>query len=112
MESKEDIEVVKLAVTIFRGDKEAGDESVKLVFKDLSNIEVNLNDSSVGDIKNVFDATFEYINDNQKLIKFELDDPTDDLFKQVSSDIIEQINREILEAKQNFVRIWGLTAKS
>lgn len=108
MESNEDIEVVKLVVTIFRGDKNAGDESVKLIFKDLNSIEVDLSDSSVGDIKSVFDATFEYIHDNQKLIEFELDDSTDDLFSKVSGDIIEQINREILEAKENFVRIWEL----
>lgn len=108
MESKEDTEIVKLVVSIFRGNKDTGDESVKLIFKDLGDIEVNLNDSSVRDIKNVFDATFEFINDNQKLIEFELDDATDDLFNQVSMDIIEQINREILEAEQNFVRIWEL----
>ncbi len=110
MEPKEEIEVVKLKVTIYRGNKEAGDETVKLVFNLLNNIEVNLTDSSVTDIKNVFDATFEYINENQKLIEFELDDNKDDLFNQVSSDIIEQINTEILEAKQNFTRIWELVS--
>ena len=98
-------------VTIIRGDVEAGDESVKMVFEALDNIEVNLNDSSVTDIKALFDAAFEYINENKKLIKFELDDSTEDLFKQVASDILEQINQEILEAEENFVRIWELSSK-
>ena len=40
MESKKEIEIVKLKVTIFRGDKEAGDETVKLIFSDLDNTEV------------------------------------------------------------------------
>lgn len=111
MESKVGIEIVKLKVEIKRGDKEAGDESVKLIFNDLDNIEVNLNDSSVSDIKTVFDATFEYINQNEKLVEFELNDSTEDLFKQVSGDIIEQINREILEAEQNFVKIWELSPR-
>ena len=108
MESRSEVEVVKLKVTITRGVAESEDESVRLIFNDLDNIEVNLSDSSVDDIKNVFDATFEYINENEKLIEFELDDPSDDLFNQVSKDIIEQINTEILEAKQNFTKIWEL----
>ncbi|OGL22731.1 hypothetical protein A2707_02330 [Candidatus Saccharibacteria bacterium RIFCSPHIGHO2_01_FULL_45_15] len=91
-----------------RGEIGSGDESIKLTFDDLDHISVNLSDSSVDDIKTVFDATFEYINTNQKLIEFELDDTTDDLFNQVSKDIIEQINREVLEARQNFTKIWDL----
>jgi len=109
MESDVEIEIDKLNVTIFRGDKEEGDESVKLIFQGLGDIEVNLNDSSVEDIKNVFDKTFEYINENEKLVEFVLNDSVEDLFKQVSGDIIEQINREIVEAKQNFLRIWALS---
>lgn len=112
MESNTEVEVIKSKVTIFRGDKEAGDDSVKLIFNDLDNTEVNLNDSTVDDIKNLFDVTFEYINTNKKLIEFELDDSTEDLFKQVSSDVIAQINSEISEAKQNFTRIWELAAKT
>ena len=111
MESKKAIETVTSKVTIIRGDADAGDESVKMTFEDLEGTEVNLNDSSVNDIKALFDKTFEYINENKKLIKFELDDSTEDLFKQVAGDVLEQLNQEILETEQNFVRIWELSSK-
>ena len=60
MESKKSVETALLKVSIVRGDVGAGDESVKMVFNDLESVEVNLNNSSVSDIKKLFDTIFEY----------------------------------------------------
>ena len=108
MDSANNIPVQKVKVTIDRGDEEQEDQPVILKFADLDNLEIVLSDSSVSDIKILFNSVFEYISSNKKMIEFELDDSGKDLFTQVSQDIIDQLNVEIKESEENFVEIWEL----
>jgi len=108
MDSVNNTPVQKVKVTIDRGDEEQEDQPVILKFTDLDDLEVILSDSSVNDIKILFNSVFEYISSNKKLIEFELDDSDKDLFTQVSQDIIDQLNVEIKESEENFAEIWEL----
>lgn len=73
--------------------------------KDLS---VNLSTSNVDDLKVLFDATFDHIINSKALVQLELDDGGDDLFNQVASDLIDQLNAEIKDSYDNFEKMWGL----
>ncbi|WP_338375197.1 hypothetical protein, partial [Enterococcus faecium] len=55
-------------------------EKVSLTFKELNNLNINLSDSSVEDIKELFNNIFDSIVDENKLIVFELVDEKNDLF--------------------------------
>ncbi len=110
MDSNEGITINKIKVQINRGDPDTGDDSVLLIFPGLDNLEVALSDSTVEDIKSLFDSVFEYISTHKALIEFELDDEENDLFNHVSQDVIDQLNAEIKESEEDFVRIWELTS--
>lgn len=107
MDSREVLPVQKLKVSIKRGDADAGDESVIMQFPDLK-IDVALSDSSVEDIKSLFDEVFEYVVGKKSIIEFELEDRENDLFNHVSQDIIDQVNAEIKDSESDFIKIWEL----
>ncbi len=110
MDSSETLPIKQITVKINRGDEGTGDESVVLIFEELDRLEVALSDSTTADIAALFNAAFDYISSKKALIEFKLDDTENDLFNQVSQDIIDQLNTEIHDSEDNFVRIWQLAA--
>lgn len=76
-------------------------EKVSLTFKELNNLNINLSDSSVEDIKELFNNIFDSIVDENKLIVFELVDEKNDLFHEVAVDIINRLNLEIEQSNVN-----------
>ena len=80
-------------------------EKVSLTFKELNNLNINLSDSSVEDIKGLFNNIFDSIVDENKLIVFELVDEKNDLFHEVAVDIINRLNLEIEQSKPELVKI-------
>ncbi|HFM8402421.1 TPA: hypothetical protein ACHATV_002970, partial [Enterococcus faecium] len=71
----------------------------------LNNLNINLSDSSVEDIKELFNNIFDSIVDENKLIVFELVDEKNDLFHEVAVDIINRLNLEIEQSKPELVKI-------
>ena len=100
----EDLKVVK--VEIIREK-----EKVSLVFKELQDLEINLSDSSVEDIKNLFNSIFDNIVEEESLIFLELMDGRIDLFHEVAEDILNQLNSEIQQSKSDLVKIIDLNSK-
>ena len=94
------MEFNNLKITISRSD-----DKVELVFNELDNLSVNLSDSGVEDVKQLFDKVFDYIIADEKLIQFTLEDNQEDLFHEVSKDIIVQLNAEIKQSEENFEKI-------
>lgn len=96
----------EVKVEIFREE-----QKVRLVFKDLQNVEVNLSDSSVEDIKNLFNSIFDIIVEGEELITLELVDEKSDLFHEVAEDILNQLNSEIQQSKSDLAKIIDLKSK-
>lgn len=80
-------------------------DKVELVFNDLGNLSVNLSNSEVEDVKQLFDKVFDYIVLNEKLIQFTLEDEQETLFHEVAKDVIDQLNSEIKQSEENFDKI-------
>ena len=99
----------KLIKVEIEGGRDEDNSSVKLVFKELESSTVDLTDSSINDIKALFDKIFDYMVDNKQLVKFELNDTRNDLYHDVSKDIIDQLNSEIAESRVNIEKIWAFT---
>lgn len=93
-------------VEIFREE-----EKVSLVFKELQTLEINLSDSSVEDIKNLFNSIFDNIVEKKELIILELIDEKKDLFHEVAEDILNQLNSEIQQSKLDLIKIIDLNSK-
>jgi hypothetical protein len=96
---------IKVEIESDRSDE---DSPAKLVFKGLDDTNIDLTDSSINDIKVLFDKIFDYIVDSRCFLEFELDDTKNDLFHDVSKDIIDQLNSELTESKDNLEKIWAL----
>lgn len=112
MDSNDALPTQIIEVTIDRGESEDENTPVTLAFSDFDNLKLFLSDSSVDDIKNLFDTTFEYISTHKQMVEFTLNDAENDLFNQISNDILEQLNAEIKEAEDNFSKIWNLVESS
>ena len=87
-------------ITILRNN-----DKVELVFNDLGDLSVNLSNSEVEDVKQLFDKVFDYIVLNEKLIQFTLVDEQEVLFHEVAKDVIDQLNAEIKQSEENFDKI-------
>lgn len=87
------------------------DKKASLIFKELENLEINLSDSSVDDIKNLFNSIFDNIVEEEELIVLELIDEESDLFHEVAEDIINQLNSEIQQSKSDLIKIIDLNSK-
>lgn len=88
------------------------EEQVSLVFNELRELKINLSDSSVDDIKNLFNSIFDTIVDEKELISLELKDEKNDLFHEVAEDIIDQLNSEIEQSKSDLFKIIDLNFKT
>mgnify|MGYP003421094368 CR=1 FL=1 len=94
-------------VEIFREE-----EQVSLIFNELRELKINLSDSSVEDIKNLFNSIFDTIVDEKELISLELKDEKNDLFHEVAEDIIDQLNSEIEQSKSDLIKIIDLNFRT
>ena len=103
-----DEETINFVMVKIEGDRDDEKSSVKLVFKELKGAEVDLTNTSIDDVKMLFDRVFDYMVDKKQLVKFKLDDTKNDLYHDVSKDIIDQLNSEIAESKDNIEKIWAL----
>ena len=96
-----------------QGDRsDESKSSINLIFKFDKDVLVELTDSKVEDIKTLFDNIFDTIIQDKKYLIFKLDDnEKTDLYHDVAEQIIDQINSEIDQSKNNINRIWRLTDK-
>lgn len=105
MEFNEDLEEVIMNVEIEELDDEQGNKRVSFVVKDLDSIKVELSNSNVDDIKELFDKTFDYIILQKKLVVFNMKSEGSNLFIEVASDIVEHLNKEIKQSEENFQKL-------
>ncbi|MFZ8207317.1 hypothetical protein ACO1JF_14345, partial [Staphylococcus aureus] len=66
---------------------------------------INLSDEDVKDIQKLYNEIFDYVVQYKKLPQFNLNDSKNDLFHEVSMDIIKSLNNEIDNSKKDFERI-------
>lgn len=100
-----ELDKVAMKVEIEELEDKKDDKTVNLVVNDLDKIKVELSNSKVTDIKDLFDKIFEYIISERKLIVFELDSINKSLFFEVANDLIEHLNHEIEQSKENFQKL-------
>lgn len=93
-------------------DKEGNEESIVLFSEESQNLMINLSEESIEDIKIFFNAIFDYIVSNEKLVRFKFEDSgSDDLYHRVSNDIVNQINSEISSSEDDLQKIIELNTK-
>ena len=98
----------RMKVKVIRKDKE-----INLHFEGVSIADILLTEPSNDDLKTFFDQLFDYIILNEKLVTFELDDDGhQDLFHDVSVDIIQHLNSEIKQSENNFTEIISLKTQA
>lgn len=105
MESSAKLETISMDVKIERLPENEETEIVNFVVADLDNVKVDLSESDVNDLECFFDKIFKYIISKKQLIKFRLVDKKSDLFFEVASDLVEHLNHEIKQSKDNFEKI-------
>lgn len=99
-----------IKVQIQGGRNDGSNSPVSLIFKLKKDVSVVLTDSGVEDIKALFDEIFDAMIQDKKYLIFELDDGgKTDLYHDVADQIINQLNSEINQSKNNIERIWQLT---
>ena len=98
----------ELNVKIMGDRNDTENPMVKLTFEELDEAEIVLTDSKIDDIKDIFNKLFDYIMANKDLVELKLEDDQNDLYHEVSADIIQQLNSEISQSSGNFKRLWQL----
>ena len=87
------------------------EKETSLIFQEPLNIDINLSNENVEDIQHLFNTLFFFFLKNQKIPIFTLQDDSNDLFFEVAKDIIENLNREIQNSKNDFEKIIELHSK-
>lgn len=86
------------------------DNEIKMEFIDFEAEDIVLSSDESRDLKSFFDTLFDYIIESRELVQFNLDDEgQQDLFHDVSVDIIQQLNSEIHQSEKNFSEIFELS---
>lgn len=96
------METVRMELKIYRSEN---NELVSFNIPKLNNVGINITNSDTSDIENLFNRIFEEIIGNNKLIEFELNDDSNDLFYEVAKEIVNQLNIEIKNSEDDFKRI-------
>ena len=104
MEFENGLEEIQIDVSIVR---EKDDVKVELILEEIDS-KVELTNSSTEYMKSLFDSVYEYIVSNKKMIQFFLNDSSQDLFYEVANDIIVQLNSEIKQSENDFIKIFKL----
>ncbi|OLF30393.1 hypothetical protein [Staphylococcus sp. 47.1] len=100
-----EFEKVDIPVSILREN-----ENTDLVFDSPIKVTISLSNENVTDIQNLYNEIFDYIIQSKKLLNFNLSDSKNDLFHEVSIDIMQSLNNEINNSKKDFERIIELLA--
>jgi len=87
------------------------EEQVSLIFNELQDLKIDLTDSSIEDIKRLFNKIFDNIVEEKELVFLELIDEKNDLFHEVAEDVISQLNSEIEQSKSDLTKIIELNSK-
>lgn len=95
-----EFEKIDISLSISREDNGAS-----LVFNTPLELTINLSDEDVKDIQKLYNEIFDYVVQYKKLPQFNLNDSKNDLFHEVSMDIIKSLNNEIDNSKKDFERI-------
>lgn len=95
-----EFEKIDISLSISREDN-----GTSLVFNTPLELTINLSDEDVKDIQKLYNEIFDYVVQYKKLPQFNLNDAKNDLFHEVSKDIIESLNNEIDNSKKDFERI-------
>lgn len=95
-----EFEKIDISLSISREDN-----GTSLVFNTPLELTINLSDEDVKDIQKLYNEIFDYVVQYKKLPQFNLNDSKNDLFHEVSMDIIKSLNNEIDNSKKDFERI-------
>ena len=95
-----EFEKIDISLSISREDN-----GTSLVFNTPLELTINLSDEDVKDIHKLYNEIFDYVVQYKKLPQFNLNDSKNDLFHEVSMDIIKSLNNEIDNSKKDFERI-------
>ena len=95
-----EFEKIDISLSISREDN-----GTSLVFNTPLELTINLSDEDVKDIQKLYNEIFDYVVQYKKLPQFNLNDSKNDLFHEVSMDIIKSLNNEIKKNKKDFERI-------
>ncbi|EOD7529170.1 hypothetical protein ACJQ8U_002649 [Staphylococcus aureus] len=95
-----EFEKIDISLSISREDN-----GTSLVFNTPLELTINLSDEDVKDIQKLYNEIFYYVVQYKKLPQFNLNDSKNDLFHEVSMDIIKSLNNEIDNSKKDFERI-------
>lgn len=95
-----EFEKIDISLSISREDN-----GTSLIFNTPLELTINLSDEDVKDIQKLYNEIFDYVVQYKKLPQFNLNDFKNDLFHEVSMDIIKSLNNEIDNSKKDFERI-------
>lgn len=97
---------------VIRGDRSVSSgDNICLEFKEIDS-KVSLSDNSTDDIKALFDKVFDFAINSDNQVSFVLEDEGADLFHDVANDVVNQLNMEISQSRDDINRIRGLIQKS
>ncbi|MCG1168493.1 hypothetical protein K4S71_06050 [Staphylococcus epidermidis] len=94
-----EFEKIDISLSISREDN-----GTSLIFNTPLELTINLSDEDVKDIQKLYNEIFDYVVQYKKLPQFNLNDSKNDLFHEVSMDIIKSLNNEIDNSKKDFER--------
>ncbi|MFC3417900.1 hypothetical protein ACFOLA_08930 [Salinicoccus hispanicus] len=105
MEFNTELDKVEMKIKIEEFKNERSEKVVNLIVEDLDSATVDLSNSSVDEVKELFDSIYEYIISNEKLIVFDLINTDNNLFVEVAKDLVEHLNHEIEQSEENFLQL-------
>lgn len=105
MESRIELETVEIIAKVEQNENEFGEKEIAFVLENLNETKVVLSNSDVNDIKYMFDEIFKFILTEEKFIQLKLDSSREDLFNEVAKDLVEHLNNEISQSKENFKKL-------
>lgn len=88
----------KIEVIINRDEQ----KNCNLVIPDLENATINLSNSETVDIEQFFNKIFKWVIANKRLINFYTNDEENDLYNEITKELISQLNNEIKQSENDF----------
>lgn len=76
-----------------------------LIIPDLENVTINLSNSETVDIEVFFNKIFKWVIENKRLISFFTNDGENDLYNEMTKELISQLNNEIKQSETDFYAI-------
>lgn len=88
----------KIEVRINRDEQ----KNCSLVIPDLENVTISLSNSETVDIEQFFNKVFKWVIENKRLINFYTNDEENDLYNEITKELISQLNNEIKQSENDF----------